>query len=136
MRQKIFDARRLTMRTRLHSTVPGHILCGMAVLGCALAGMLAIGATKSPTGPASKAVDFDREIRPILAENCFKCHGPDDEARKAKLRFDLQAEARKPAKSGRIPIVPGAPERSELINRITTTDTDDVMPPVKTGKKL
>src|SRR6266851_5449395 len=46
----------------------------------------------------SNKVEFNREIRPILAENCYKCHGPDDEARKAKLRFDLPAQALKPAK--------------------------------------
>ena len=80
--------------------------------------------------------DFNREIRPILTENCYKCHGPDDGARKAKLRFDLREAALKPAKSGKIAIVPGAPEKSEMIARVTTTDDDDRMPPLKTGKKL
>src|SRR5882724_5348129 len=81
-------------------------------------------------------VDFNREIRPILSENCYKCHGPDDEARKAKLRFDVRADALKPAKSGSVAIVPGAPEKSEMIARITAQDEDDRMPPLKTGKKL
>src|SRR6184192_2330784 len=89
----------------------------------------------SPKG-AGAAVDFNREIRPILTENCFKCHGPDDGARKAKLRFDIRAEALKPAKSGAVPIVPGAPEKSELVARITASDPDDRMPPLKSGKKL
>ncbi|PYJ05801.1 MAG: hypothetical protein DME25_07785, partial [Verrucomicrobia bacterium] len=80
--------------------------------------------------------DFNREIRPILAENCYKCHGPDDGARKAKLRFDVRTEALKPAKSGKTAIVPGAPDKSELVARITATDPDDRMPPLKTGKKL
>src|SRR5205809_4850398 len=44
------------------------------------------------TGNLADKVDFNREIRPILSENCYKCHGPDDEARKAKLRFDVRAE--------------------------------------------
>src|SRR5262249_44173057 len=66
----------------------------------------------------------------------YKCHGPDDGARKAKLRFDIRAEALKPAKSGEIPIVPGSPEKSQMIERITTTDLDDRMPPVKSGKTL
>src|SRR5207253_667762 len=69
-------------------------------------------------------------------ENCFKCHGPDDGARKAKLRFDLRAEALKPAKSGQVAIVPGAPDKSELIARITAPDADDRMPPLKSGKHL
>jgi hypothetical protein len=81
-------------------------------------------------------VDFNREIRPILSENCYKCHGPDDEARKAKLRFDVRTEALKPAKSGNTAIVAGAPEKSELIARITAQDEDERMPPLKTGKKL
>jgi len=90
--------------------------------------------TTSSTNSAS--VDFNRDIRPIITENCFKCHGPDDGARKAKLRFDLRAEALKPAKSGQIAIVPGAPEKSELIARVTAADLDDRMPPAKTGKTL
>jgi hypothetical protein len=84
----------------------------------------------------STTVDFNRVIRPILSENCYKCHGPDDGERKAKLRFDLRADALKPAKSGKIAIVPGAPEKSELIARITASDADDRMPPAKTGKTL
>src|SRR5215471_8560476 len=83
------------------------------------------------TGPK---VDFNRDIRPILSENCYKCHGPDDGARKAKLRFDIRAEALKPAKSGEIPIVPGSLEKSQLVARITATDPDDRMPSVKSGK--
>src|SRR5438876_7793930 len=77
-------------------------------------------------GPSSSTgappVDFNREVRPILTENCFKCHGPDDGARKAKLRFDIRAEALKPAKSDAVPIVPGAPEKSEMIARVTAND--------------
>src|SRR5437667_1456807 len=99
-----------------------------------LPGINAVAAESLQRGSAK--VDFNRDIRPILAENCYKCHGPDDGARKAKLRFDLRAEALKPAKSGNTAIVPGAPEKSELIARITTTDLDDRMPPLKTGKPL
>ena len=82
------------------------------------------------------AVDFDRVIRPILAENCYKCHGPDEGDRKAKLRFDLRAEALKPAKSGAFAIVPGAPAQSEMIARITAAEEEDRMPPAQTGKTL
>jgi hypothetical protein len=121
------------MRTRPDSAVQSHALLYSSVLGSFFAATLAVTTARTPT---PKAIDFNRDIRPILAENCLKCHGPDDEARKAKLRFDLQAEARKPAKSGNIAIVPGAPEKSELISRITASDPDDLMPPPKTGKKL
>src|SRR6266850_6703361 len=81
-------------------------------------------------------VDFNRDIRPILSENCYKCHGPDDGARKAKLRFDIRSDALKPAKSGDIPIVPGSPDKSQMVLRITASDLDDRMPPIKSGKTL
>src|SRR5207244_4683906 len=61
---------------------------------------------------------------------------PDDGARKGKLRFDVRTEAVKPAKSGEVPIVPGSPEKSEMVRRITASDPDDRMPPIKSGKKL
>src|SRR5436305_14895886 len=109
--------------------------CSMTLAGLlSLTGINAVAAESLQRGAAK--VDFNREIRPILAENCYKCHGPDDGARKAKLRFDVRAEALKPAKSGKIAIVPGAPDKSELVARITATDPDDRMPPLKTGKKL
>src|SRR5438270_357675 len=97
--------------------------------------LLALCPFVASAAPGSK-VDFNHDVRPILSENCYKCHGPDDGARKAKLRFDVRAQALKPAKSGEVPIVPGAPEKSEMIRRITATDLDDRMPPIKSGKKL
>ena len=81
-------------------------------------------------------VDFDRDIRPIMADTCFRCHGFDENARKAKLRLDVREEALKPAKSGRIPIVPGKPEQSEVIRRLFTDDADDRMPPESIHKPL
>src|SRR3954451_8728162 len=98
-----------------------------------LTGFCASGANKPASAPS---IDFNREIRPIFSENCFKCHGPDDKERKAKLRFDRKEDALKPAKSGGLAIVPGDPARSKLIERITSKDPDEVMPPAKTGKKL
>jgi mono/diheme cytochrome c family protein len=98
--------------------------------------VLPLASIEAAPAPAAAKMDFDREVRPILAENCYKCHGPDDGARKARLRFDLRTEALKPAKSGKAAIVPGAPQQSELIARITAADPDDRMPPLKTGKKL
>jgi hypothetical protein len=95
----------------------------------------AAGAWAASTSGQS-SVDFNRDIRPILSENCYKCHGPDDGARKANLRFDQSGQALKPAKSGHIPIVAGAPEKSEMVARITATDPNKHMPPVQSGKKL
>jgi hypothetical protein len=88
------------------------------------------------SGGSGAKVDFNRDIRPILSENCYKCHGPDEGARKSKLRFDIRTEALRPAKSGLLPIVPGAPEKSELVARITALDPDDRMPPPASGKHL
>ena len=81
-------------------------------------------------------VDFIHDIQPILAENCYTCHGPDENKRKAGLRLDLKAEALQQLKSDNFAIVPGDAAKSTLIERITTKDEDEKMPPVKTGKLL
>src|SRR5262249_59261331 len=85
---------------------------------------------------ADKSVDFAQDVRPILANNCFACHGPDPKTRKASLRLDLRAEAVKPARSGAAPIVPGKSAASELVKRIATADAGEVMPPPKSNKSL
>jgi hypothetical protein len=72
---------------------------------------------------------FTSRVRPILARHCFKCHGPDDKARKAKLRLDIRELALGPAASGAIPIVPGKPDESELVGRIFADDQAHRMPP-------
>jgi hypothetical protein len=80
-------------------------------------------------------VDFTRDIRPILANNCLLCHGPDAKARKGDLRLDVR-EGAVALREGKAAIVPGKPDQSELFRRLTTADHDDLMPPAKTGKKL
>jgi len=81
--------------------------------------------------PQGKTVEFNRDIRPILSETCFRCHGPDKNQRKAGLRLDLRESAL--AKEA---IVPGKPEESELIARILSDDHEEVMPPVEENKPL
>src|SRR5687767_987717 len=81
-------------------------------------------------------IDFSRDIRPILSDNCFACHGPDQDQRKAKLRLDTKEDAFKAAKSGEFAIVPGDPAKSSLLKRVTATDPDEIMPPPKSGKTL
>ena len=79
-------------------------------------------------------VDFNRDIRPLLSDNCFLCHGPDEANRKANLRLDQRASALKPAESDDVAIVPGKADASELIRRITSSDPDTVMPPPASKK--
>ena len=76
-------------------------------------------------------VELNRDIRPILSDNCFYCHGPDGNHRKGKLRLDVREEALKNEA-----FVPGKPEESELVRRIFTDDKDDHMPPLESAKKL
>src|SRR6266576_774237 len=80
---------------------------------------------------STNQLQFNRDIRPILSENCFVCHGPDKNNRKAKLRLDVREVALEKGA-----IVPGKPEKSELVSRIFNTNEDDVMPPLKSNKKL
>ena len=93
-------------------------------------GMVFLGATLALNATAeTKPVDFLRDVRPILSSHCFKCHGPDETTRKGGLRLDIREEAVKPAKSGEYAIVPLDVEKSHLLERINTSDADDLMPP-------
>src|SRR5262245_63974680 len=89
-------------------------------------------------GLAANAIDYNWHVRPILSENCFKCHGPDPSSRKAGLRLDLRdlAVAELPETPGKFAIVPGHAGRSELVRRIRATDVDERMPPESTHKTL
>ena len=81
-------------------------------------------------GSSSAApVEFNRDIRPILSQNCFACHGPDAHERKAKLRLDTEAGSRDA-------LTPGEPDDSEMIARILSTDPEERMPPPKHGKSV
>ncbi|MBS1810308.1 MAG: PSD1 domain-containing protein [Acidobacteria bacterium] len=88
------------------------------------------------TATTQNTVSFNRDIRPILADTCFLCHGPDKNSRKAGLRLDLREEALKKTKSGILPIVPGKPEESEIIRRVFSTEKYEVMPPPDAHKDL
>ncbi|MFP6883125.1 MAG: DUF1549 domain-containing protein, partial [Roseibacillus sp.] len=81
-------------------------------------------------------VRFNRDIQPILARNCFACHGPDDQERKAKLRLDLEEGFRKGGKSKEPTVVPGKPEESLLWELLSSTDPDELMPPPDSHKEL
>ncbi len=85
-----------------------------------------------PIVSAQKPIDFNREIRPILSDNCFSCHGPDDQQRMAKLRFDTKEGAF--SKTG--VIIAGDAANSRLMKRITSTNPSVIMPPPESGHKL
>jgi hypothetical protein len=89
-----------------------------------------------PKAKAGSPVDFNRQILPILSENCFACHGPDATKRKARLRLDTKEGAFGNLRGGGHAIVPGNLAMSSLILRVTAADPSDVMPPPETGKKL
>ncbi len=81
-------------------------------------------------------VEFLRDVRPILSAHCFKCHGPDELTRKGGLRLDVREDALLPAKSGKRALVPGDVAASALVERLFTSDEDEVMPPPAAKKAL
>src|SRR5205085_12615858 len=83
---------------------------------------------------AAEPPRFNRDVRPILAENCFACHGVGKQ--KAGLRLDRPDAATKPNKKGVAAVVPGKPEASELVRRVLSVDADEVMPPPDSPKTL
>src|SRR5262249_42604143 len=96
-------------------------------LGILIANFLLSGA-----GPliAAEQLQFNRDIRPILSDRCFKCHGPDKAARKASLRLDIAEEAyAERKKAHKHAIVPGRPDESLVCQKIFATDKDEMMPP-------
>ncbi len=104
----------------------GVILLTYAWIASTLGGTPALG---------GNPVDFNREIRPILSEHCYQCHGPDQKARKAELRLDRGEDVFRD-RSGYAVIVAKQPDDSEMIRRITADDADELMPPPKFKKPL
>ena len=102
-------------------------------LAAVLFGLL--GLSSSTASAAESGVDYTRDVRPILAENCFACHGPDDKARKGNLRLDVREDALRGGKSGAA-VVPGQTDQAQLIKRITSHDPEELMPPPDSEKKL
>lgn len=122
MTQAMFNSRkRGTLRTLL-ATVPCLVgMCGIAKADDDL--------------PIPERVEFNRDVRPILSDTCYQCHGPDQAKRQANLRLDLE-EAALADLGDRFAIVRGDPAKSELVRRITTSDAHERMPPADSGKVL
>ncbi len=83
-----------------------------------------------------RRIDFNRDIRPILSDNCYACHGPDAAGKKIRLRLDSEAASRADLGKGRRAVVPNHPEQSELVRRIKSKDEYERMPPVSSGRSL
>src|SRR5690349_2183907 len=79
-------------------------------------------------------VEFNRDIRPILSDRCYSCHGPDKAARKSPLRLDQESSAKADLGKGRFALVPRDPDRSEIMRRIAATSPALRMPPAYAGK--
>jgi hypothetical protein len=80
-------------------------------------------------------LDFNRDVKPILSDQCFHCHGPDSEARQAELRLDIREGLFRKKKDVTV-IVPGQPEASELVRRIDSDNPDEKMPPPDSHRQL
>ncbi|MFM7843545.1 MAG: DUF1549 domain-containing protein, partial [Planctomycetota bacterium] len=106
---------------------------GFLGIATALVLSLAGGSVASAQGPT---IDYARQIRPLLSDRCYKCHGPDDQERKAGLRLDVRDTALAKLESGQAAIVPSKSGESELARRLDSADPDLKMPPPDSGKTL
>jgi len=104
---------------------------------CAIAWVVLVGCLSSPqaswSGSTPDRIEFNRDIRPILSDKCFTCHGPDKANRVTQLRFDTEEGAKGDLGEGRFAIVPGNPDKSEMFRRITSDDEALRMPPAAAG---
>jgi hypothetical protein len=100
---------------------------------CALAAGLPV---RAADAPIPQTIDFNRDIRPILSENCYFCHGPDKNKRKADLRLDTREGLFAAIEGKRYPVIPGKPAESEVYKRVIAEDDADRMPDPKSGKHL
>src|SRR5580693_8033907 len=97
--------------------------------------VLSVGVARGEDAPLPDKIDFNRDVRPILSENCFKCHGFDPKQRKGDRRLDTR-EGALGEKDGVHAIVPGKLKESDVSIRIHSTDKDEQMPPPKSGKQV
>src|SRR5688500_13319922 len=116
------------MQTRTRLSIISSIVGALTLVGLAAA-------TPAPQKSPESKVDFARDVRPILADKCFACHGPDDKHRMAGLRLDVREGALKKGASGKAAILPGKPAASAMVARISAKGPLQ-MPPPSTGKKL
>ncbi|KAF0181465.1 MAG: hypothetical protein FD161_138 [Limisphaerales bacterium] len=97
---------------------------------------MSLGGLATAAAQGRGAIQFDRDIRPLLSDHCFACHGPDGAKRKASLQLDTREGLFGSLKEGGHAVVPGQPDQSALLKRVTSADKEELMPPPKTGKQL
>jgi hypothetical protein len=112
---------------------PWNRVVGVTLL--ALSPLAVFALTARAAEPLPRTVEFNRDIRPILSDICFTCHGPDQAKRKAKLRLDTE-EGAFAEHDGTRAVVPNRPDKSELLRRIASDDDKERMPPARTGRRL
>jgi hypothetical protein len=105
----------------------GPALAALALAALAVSGVGQL-AAQAPL-PAGERVSFNYQIRPLLSDRCFRCHGPDEKARKAKMRLDTPEGAHRALEDGWFVTKPGDPSKSALVERIFHDDPDEMMPP-------
>ena len=118
----------LASDSKIKMTRLAHLRRGLLALAAFAVTSPALSAT-----PPKAGVDFNRDVLPILSENCFHCHGPDEHSREAKLRLDTKDGL---LRTQKLVVIPGKSSQSELFKRLVTKNADDVMPPPKAKKTL
>lgn len=108
-----------------------HFVFAVALVGSTTVSL----ALAEPTSAEGPRVEFARDVLPILSAHCFACHGPDEVHREADLRLDVEADAKRPGDQGAA-ITAGQPSASLLMDRVTSVDPDQVMPPPHSNRKL
>jgi hypothetical protein len=105
-------------------------------IGSFAVGLVLVGIVPPGLCAAPQAVNYHRDVRPILSQHCYRCHGPDAAKRRAKLRLDTKEGAFAELRSGGLAIVPGDSSKSELVRRISVEDPEERMPPPEAGSTL
>lgn len=133
------------MQGKIHSALSGLARClpiraflrpPLCPLNLRQAGAALMGVQSLTMLGGGVPLEYNRDIRPILSEQCFTCHGFDTHQRKGGLRLDVRDEAIRGGKSGKPALTPGKPESSELVRRFLSADPDEIMPPSNSDKSL
>src|SRR5918996_963080 len=107
-----------------------------SLLILSIAALTGVVAVAEQPAPVPARIDFNRDIRPLLSDRCFRCHGPDSAKRKAKLRLDIREGVFRKMNAGWAIVKPRDPDKSELVRRISSEDVEEMMPPGESNLSL